>query len=288
MKTTTRAALGAASALLLSLAACESTTTEYVTVTAPASTYLVEYIPGMMDSVVGKSTFKLRVRTRADSLAATGLAISLKPVMHMPTYDHSAPADVVTESATPGTYDCAVYYQMASGAGMGYWELTATIGSEKVTFTPSVAMAMGTDTVRVNLWGVSDVGATSTATTKYVIFGDGPLTAAAGSLKLYLSRAENMMMDFKPVHVGSVLAGPTGTVTSVSLTASADAAFTTPLAAAHVANGHWTVDLSSLGLTAGSAQTVYLKLKVNGEDKTTDGLVASGANASVVFTATPQ
>jgi hypothetical protein len=290
MMTTTRTALGAATALLLSLTACGSTTTEYVTVTAPASTYLVEYLPGMMDAAVGKTTFKLRVRTRADALAATGLAITLKPVMHMPTYDHSAPADVVTESATPGTYDCAVYYQMPSGAGMGYWEVTATIGAEKVTFTPSVGMAMGMDSVRVNLWGVSDVGATSTATTKYVIFRDGPLAAAAGSLKLYLSRAENMMMDFKPVHVGSILAAPTGTVTSVSLTAYAatDSTFTTPLPAVHSANGHWTIDVSSLGLVAGTQATVNLKLKVNGEDKTTDGLAAAGANASVAFTATPQ
>ncbi len=292
MKTTTRAALGAASALLLSLAACESTTTEYVTVTAPASTYLVEYIPGMMDSVVGKSTFKLRVRTRADSLPATGLAISLKPVMYMPTMTHGAPADVVTESATPGTYDCAVYYLMMSGGGMGYWEVTATIGAEKAVFDPSVGMAMGPmgESVRVNLWGPTDVGMGGMGTNKYFLFLDGPLTAAAGSLKLHVSRSENMMMDFKPVYVGATLAAPTGAVTSVTLAAYAttDTAFTTPLPAVHSANGHWTIDLSSLGLMAGTQATVNLKLKVNGEDKTTDGLVVSATNASIPFKATPQ
>lgn len=288
MKTSSLAASGAALALLLSLTACGKTTTEYVSVTAPASTYLVEYIPGMMDAAMGKTTFKLRVRTRADYLPATGLAITLKPLMTMPTYSHSAPADVVTESATPGTYDCAIYYQMASGAGMGYWEVTATIGAERAVFNPSVAMAMGTDSTLVRLWGVTDVGAGGTATTKYVIFKDGPLTAAAGSLKLYLARAENMMMDFKPVYVGATLAGPTGTVTSATLTASADAAFTMPLAASHTANGHWSVDVSSLSPAAGTQATVYLKLDVNGENKTSDGNVLSAGNGSVAFKVTPQ
>jgi hypothetical protein len=285
---TTRHTAAAALTLLLSLTACGSTTTEYVAVTAPASTYLVEYVPGMMDAAMGKTTFQLRVRTRADYAPAAGLAISLKPLMTMPTYSHSAPADVVTESSTPGTYDCAVYYQMASGPGMGYWELTATIGIEDAVFNPSVSMAMGTDSTKVNLWGVNDVGATSMATTKYVIFKDGPLTAADGSLKLYVSRAENMMMDFKPIYVGSILAAPTGAVTSVTLTASADTAFTTPLPAIHSANGHWSVDISSLGLAAGTQATIYLKLQVNGEEKTTDGLVVSATNASVPFKATPQ
>jgi hypothetical protein len=290
MTTTTRTALAAALPLLLTLAACGSTKTEYVTVTAPESTYLVEYLPGMMGAVAGKTTFQLRVRTRADYKAATGLAITVKPVMTMPAYDHGAPADLVTESATPGTYDCAVYYQMASGAGMGYWELTATIGAESVTFVPSVAMAMGSDTVKANLWGVSDAAVPDTASTKYVIFKDGPLLASAGSLKLYVSRAEDMMMTFKPVSAGSVLGGPTGTVSSVSLTAYAatDTAFATPLAAVDGGHGHWSVDVSSLGLTAGAQATVNLKLKVNGEDKTTNGLAPAGANASVAFKVTPQ
>jgi hypothetical protein len=103
-----------------------------------------------------------------------------------------------------------------------------------------------------------------------------------------VARAEDSMMTFKPVSVGSVLGGPTGTVTSASLTVSADAAFTTPLVAVDGGKGHWSVDVSSLAPTAGGQMTVYLKLKVNGEDKTTDGKVASGANASAAFKVTPQ
>jgi hypothetical protein len=48
------------------------------------------------------------------------------------------------------------------------------------------------------------------------------------------------------------------------------------------------VDVSSLAPVAGTQKTVYLKLKVNGEDKTTDGLAPAGANATVAFKVTPQ
>jgi len=292
MKTTIHALPRAALVALLALAACGKTKTEYVEVTAPESTYLVEVLPGMMGAAVGKSEFQLRVRNRADSTPASGLTISIKPVMYMADMNHSAPADVVTESSEPGTYDCAIYFQMMSGVGMGYWEVTATIGTgaaaETAVFYPSVGMAMGTDTVRKNLWGVSDVGSTATATTKYVLFADGPLTEAEGQLHLHLSRAEDMMMTFRPVHVGAALAGTTGTVTSVSLTASATATFTTPIAATDAGHGHWTLDLSSLELAAGAQTTVYLELQVNGEDKTTDGLVVSGTNAYVDFKVTPR
>jgi hypothetical protein len=291
MTNNSRAAIGTALTLLLSLTACGKTTTEYVEVTAPASTYLVEYVPGMMDAVVGKSTFQLRVRNRDTFQPATGLNISVKPVMYMTGMSHGAPADVVTESGTtPGTYDCTVYYLMMSGPTMGYWELTATVGTEKAVFDPSVGMAMGpmNESVRVNLWGPSDVGMGGMGITKYYLFKDGPLTAAAGSLKLYVSRSENMLMDFKPVYVGSTLAAPTGAVTTVTLAASADAAFTTPLVASHSANGHWSVDVSSLSPVAGTQATVYLKLSVNGENKTTDGNVLSAGNGSIAFKVTPQ
>jgi hypothetical protein len=289
-RATNRTITVAALAFLVALAGCGSSASDPAQPSTPASTYLVEYLPGTMGAVAGKSTFQLRVRTRADYLPATGLAIAVKPVMYMPDSTHAAPADVVTESATtPGTYDGAVFYQMASGANMGYWELIVSIGTEKVIFYPSVGMAMGTDTVKANLWGVSDNdAATPTASTKYVIFKDAPLSAAAGTLKLYVSRAEDSMMTFKPVTLGSVLAGPTGTITSASLTVSTDAAFTAPIAATDDGHGHWSAALPTAGLTAGAQATVYLKLKVNGEDKTKDGLALSASNGSIAFKVTPQ
>lgn len=273
----TRMAVGAA---VLALAgACTETKVEkqFVQVSAPASTYLVEYLPGMMDATVGKSTFRLRVKKRSDDSPAAGLAVSLRPVMTMSTMTHGAPADVVRESATPGTYDCAVYYLMMSGVGMGYWELNVDIGGETATFYPSVGMYMGTDKpVRRTLWGASD--GMGTTDPRYFVFRDGPVSAAAHTVPFFLSRSESMMMAFQPVV-------STGFAPGVPvLTASADPSFTTPIAAAHAGDGHWTVDIASLGPVEGTPTTVYLKLIVAGEPKTVDG---TPTTAYTSFTVTP-
>jgi len=133
--------------MLMLLAGCgEDTKTEYVEVSAPASTYLVEYVPGtmpngmMMNATMGKSTFQIRVRKRSDGSAAMGLASSMTvyPLMHMNDgRNHASPADPVTESGTPGTYDCTVYYLMPDIMGStvtGFWDLTVTIGTESAIF----------------------------------------------------------------------------------------------------------------------------------------------------------
>jgi hypothetical protein len=270
-------------AALTLLAACTKTETNTVTVSPADSTYLVEWIPG--ESVVGKSTFQLRVRRRADFAPATGLAITVRPTMVMTGMTHSTPVDVVTESATQGTYDGTIYYLMASGTGMGYWALDLSVGGEVHTVYPSVDMAMGTDTVKRNLWGASD-GMGSMAK-KYFLFRDGPYTGEH-QLRLHVSRAEDSLMTFKPVFGGATLGAPTGAVTSVSLTASTDPAFATSAAGVDGGHGHWALDLSSFTLDPAVATTVYVRLQVNGEDKTTDGAAASAANAAAVFSVTPQ
>ncbi len=287
------------SAGILLLAGCGTETkTEYVQTSAPASTYLVEYIPGttmsgtMSDATVGKTTFKLRVRNRSTFAAVSGLSISIYPLMHMSSKNHSAPADVVTESSTPGTYDCAMYYLMASGTGMmgGYWELQVKIGSETATFYPSVGMAMGTDTVRATLYGYDDVVSTMSGTqyNKYYLFNDGPVTAATPTFSLFISHSEDMIMSFKPAYVGAAMSSPTGTVTSMNVTASQDTSFTSPLSAVHSGNGHWTVS-GLTGLVSSQTTTIYVKMDLNGQDKTTDGMVSSPTSTNyATFIVTPQ
>ena len=288
-----------AGALLL-LAGCGTETkTEYVQTSTPASTYLVEYIPGttmsgtMSDATTGKTTFKLRVRNRSTFAAASGLTMTVYPLMHMSTMSHSAPADVVTESSTPGTYDCAMYYLMASGTGSkgGYWELQVKIGSETATFYPSVGMAMGTDTLRATLYGSDDVVSTMTGTpqyNKYYLFNDGPVSAATPTFSLFISHSEDMIMSFKPAYVGAAMSSPTGLVTSMTVTASQDAAFTSPLSAVHSGNGHWTVS-GLTGLVSSQTTTIYVKMDLNGQDKTTDGMVSSPTSTNyATFIVTPQ
>jgi hypothetical protein len=259
---------------------------------ALTNTYRVEYLPGAMPAQ-GKTTFKIKITKRSDGSAATGLAVSLMLKMHMPTANHGTPADLVAESATPGTYDCTVYYLMASGAGMGYWEMKVMINSgitaETAMFYPRVGMAMGTETIIQRLYGPADIVSMPSGTqyTKYVLFRDGPVIAAAGTLNLMIAHAEDMMMNFMPVSIGSVLSSPTGTVTSVIVSASTDAAFTSPVIGVDNGNGHWTIT-GLPGLVSAQSTTIYIKLNVNGQDKTTNGAVASGSNSYAPYLVTPQ
>jgi hypothetical protein len=268
--------------MLMLLAGCgnDTTNTEYVQKSAPASTYLVEYIPGMMPAAEGKTTFQIRVRKRSDSSAATGLSLTLIPLMHMTGMTHSTPVDVITESPA-GTYNCTAYYLMASGMGMGYWELQVNIGTETATFYPSVGMAMmGSDTTKVSLYGPSDIVSSMSGTqyNYYYLFNDGVVSAATPTVKLYLSHALDMRMTFMPV---SAVSSPTGTVSSVVVTASTDTAFSSPVVASDDGNGHYSMPISTLSTTG--TYTVYVKLQVNGEDKTTNGAAATGANAYQSF-----
>ena len=95
-----------------------------------------------------------------------------------------------------------------------------------------------------------------------------------------------MNMTFVPASDGSVLSSPTGTVTSMSVQASSDGG-STWLAATDKANGHWSVS-GFTNLVSAQTATIYVKLNVNAQDKTTNGGAASGANAYATFVLTPQ
>jgi hypothetical protein len=264
---------------------------------ALTNTYRVEYIPGTMGAFIGKTMFKIRITDRTTGSPATGLvganALALMPTMHMATMTHGTPVDVITEdSANPGTYNCSIYYLMASGPSMGFWELKIMIGSgmaETATFYPKVGMAMGSDTIVQRLYGPADIISMPSGTqyAKYVLFRNGMVNASTGTLNLLIAHTENMMMNFKLVSLGSVLSSPTGTVTSMVVTAATDAAFTSPVSGVDGGNGHWSLPGIS-GLSSGVSTTIYVKLRVNDEDKTTDGLDATGANSYTPFVVTPQ
>jgi len=264
---------------------------------ALTNTYRVEYLPGMMSASMGKTMFKIRITDRTNGNPVTGLvgtnALTLMTKMHMPTMSHGTPVDVIIEDgAHPGTYNCTIYYLMASGPAMGFWELKVMIGSgmsETSTFYPKVGMAMGSDTIVQRLYGPSDIvasGMSGTQYTKYVLFRNGTVDAATGTLNLLIAHAENMMMNFKPLSVGSVLSSPTGTVMSMVVSAATDTAFTSPVSGVDGGNGHWSLAVG--GLSSGVATTIYVKMNVNGENKTTNGTTASGANAYTSFVVTPQ
>lgn len=244
---------------------------------ALTANYIVEYVPGMIAAAQGKTSFKIKLGNRNYGSAATGKTITLMPKMYMPSMSHSAPVDAVVESSTPGTYDCSVYYLMASGPGMGIWELKVMIGMETATFYPPVAMAMGT-TNRAALNGVSDVIGSmmgmGTSKRTYYLFNDSSTFGMSSTFKLFVAAADDsMMMKFPAVAVGSTLHNEMNvarTVSSMTVEASTDNGSTWSSLTSG-ATGHWSVS----GLTGlASGGTVKVRVLIDGEQKTTDGTAA--------------
>lgn len=259
---------------------------------ALTNSYRVEYIPGMMAATQGKTSFKVRITYRSDDSPATGLTVSLMPMMHMATMMHSTPVDSTITDNGDGTYSCTVYYLMASGAGMGYWELKVMVDMESATFYPAVRMAMGSTTVRATLKGQSDLilsspTGTATEARTYYLFNDG-LTGMTGNhtFKLFIAAKESMM-SYPAVSAGTTLHNEQSnawTVNPMTVEASTDGSTWT--AGTDNSGGHWIIpDIS--GLTSGSTGTVYVRMAVNSEQKTTNGSAPSGANGYATFTVTP-
>jgi hypothetical protein len=177
---------------------------------------------------------------------------------------------------------------MASGSGMGYWELRVTMGGtagESVTFYPSVGMAMGSTTVRATLKGQNDtIAGTPPAKRTYYLFNDGSTTTT--SFKLFIA-AQESMMSYPAVSAGTTLHDASNgawIVNPITVYVSTDNA--TWVAATDNTGGHWTVS-GLTGLTAGQTGTIYVKLTVNGEQKTTTGDAVSATNGYASFTVTP-
>lgn len=256
---------------------------------ALTDTYRIEYVPDMMAARQGKTTFKVGITYRSNGLSATGLAVSLMPMMYMASLNHSSPVETVIEDAVePGTYNCTVYYLMASmmsGMSMGYWELKVMVGGmmgETATFYPLVGMAMGTDTVRATLKGQSDMinGMSGPEKRTYYLFNDG---VGASSFELFIAAKESMM-SFPAVSDGTELHdefGAAWTVNPIVVSVSTDGSTWTT--ATDNTGGHWSVT----GLT--HTGTVYVMITVNAEQKTTDGNTPSGTgvNDYATFTVTP-
>lgn len=264
---------------------------------ALTTSYKVEYVPGMMAAMEGKTQFKLRITDRNTAAVVTGQTVSLMPMMHMAAHNHATPVEGCTETATAGDYACTLYYlmgsSMMSGMSMGYWQLKVMVGGmmgESATFYPQVMMAMG-DTGKAVLKGQADmISAMGMDQNRaYYLFKAG-LTGMTGNhdLDLFVAARESMM-SYPPVFVGTTLSSGTAnelTVASMSVEVSTDA--TTWLPATDNGNGHWTVsDISDL--TDGTAASVYVRMTINSEQKTRDGMapMGDGSNDYAVFTLTP-
>jgi phosphopentomutase len=129
----------------------------------------------------------------------------------------------------------------------------------------------------------------STSKRTYYLFRDGLVSGTTSTFNLFIA-AQESMMSFPALSTLTTTTlhdqnGALVTVNSVSVLASTDGS-TWSSPAAETATGHWSLSGLS-GLVSGQTGTIYIKLNVNGEDKTTDGNAASGANGYAVFTVTP-
>lgn len=270
---------------------------EAVSQSTSTATYTVVYGNVGMGAKQGKSLFTLTITDTNGpvvGLASSG-DLSVEPMMHMSSMDHSTPLESITETAA-GVYTVTIYYLMSTamnGMAMGHWELKVTIGSgpsaESVTFSPYVDMAMG-DTPSASLYGPSDIisGMTSVENRKYTLFKETSISVADPKLNLYMVHDEGMKRTFAPVHTGAVLAPPTGEITSITVLASVDKT-NWSASPADGGNGHWSLDIPGINgvKTAGDSVVVYLKLIVNGEQKTKDGTTTlDGSNEYASFSAT--
>lgn len=267
----------------------------------------------------GRSQFTLTVTDKTGQ-PVSGLTPQLSPVMHMAMHTHGTPFEGCSETDTQGASTCTIYYLMASemmnGASMGYWNIGVQIGEETVSFIPSVMMAMG-DTVRAVLKGVddmipvmsmsaddtamsggmsghdmsgADMGAMAMASEmearSYYLFNDGLTATADGHQFALFIASKNSMSDYPIVTTGSsMLKGDMSmNIDEVLVEVSIDGQTFT--AASELGGGHFRADALT-GLSAGADAELYVRLTVNGEQKTSDGMMLGDANGVATFFVKP-
>ncbi|MCW8831632.1 MAG: hypothetical protein OQK32_08960 [Gammaproteobacteria bacterium] len=269
---------------------------------AISDSYTVEYIEGMMGAMEGKSQFQIRVTDGAG--APVSSTVSLMPMMYMDDKNHSSPVDGnCVETSTAGTYDCIMYYVMASvmmdGMSMGYWDIKVMIGGmmgESVHFFPQVMMAMnGTALVKqkneydtiMNMEGGADART-------FLLFKSN-LSGMTGNhtFELFTATMETMM-SFPAVTSTTTLGIGTGNelvISSMSIEVSTDPTFVSDsVMATEDGNGYWTA-AGITGLINDVEGELYVRMVINGltYNSSIDGVYIDEATTPsyATFTVTP-
>ena len=263
---------------------------------ALTDSFRIEYLPGMMNAMEGKTTIKLGITNQSDGSPATALSPGLMPMMYMADRTHSTPADAVINNGD-GTYTATIYYLMPStmmtGDSMGYWDLSVMANmNETAHFFPDVLMAMG-DTPRVTFKGLDSVDVIPSMTGEtprnYLLFKHSLVETAGNQHKfeVFLAAMESMM-KFPAIDLGLVMNASTPyelSVASVTVEMSSDDG-SNWVTANNDGSGHFSANLS--GLTTGTAASIRVRVKVNGIYKTTDAAAPiAGTNDYQIVTVTP-
>ncbi len=286
---------------LLVLQACnheEDETDELDPTVSTTDSYRVKYASDMTMISDGKSTFTIEISDVNTGAPLSGLNVSLMPMMDMVAgHMHDAPVGAVVDNGD-GSYEMTVYYLMPSkmmdGTVMGEWELKIMIGGmggETATFHPDVMMAMG-DTVKASLLGQSDMimGMMAPESRRYFVFKNQLMGSTDNHIFSFFLAARESMMSHVAVYENVTLnAGDMNyeyQVSPISVQVSTDG--TSWTAAKSSGDGNYMVS-GLTGLTDNVQGEIYVRLTVQGEQKTTNGLAPAGdgTNDYAVFTVTP-
>lgn len=264
--------------------------------TTLTTSYKVEYVPGMMSAMEGKTMFKIKVSNKSSGAAVTGLTVKVTPTMHMETMSHgSAGGDgnsVTCSDKGDGTYACKVYYLMASamsnGMAMGIWRLKTELGSETAYFFPKVKMAMK-DTARVILKNGNDQykSMSGAAVRNYFIFRED-LSGDSNNhtFKIYLAarNVKMMKMSHPGISVGTVLQNSSGadaTVDSLNVQFSTNGS--SYVDATSDGSGYWSKTGLS-GLTSGQQGKISVKFSLQFQGDASRNYPESGSPGEFTVT----
>ena len=251
-----------------------------------------------MNNVHGKNQFTLEITDTAGAPVAGLTDLQVMPMMYMADRIHSTPVGDITETVpgVSGIYNVTVYYLMPSrmmdGTTMGTWDLKVMANMKSVHFYPNINMAMMSNTVRVQLKGVSDTIIDMNGLEvprPYNLFRDGLAQQGAGSnydFDVFIAPMETMMSFpalLDPMTLKSGMGGTDYDVSGVVVEASANGGLY--VAGTDNSDGTWSFNGLNMNTTPGFANKIRVKLSDSNETKTTDGLAAqAGANDSATFT----
>lgn len=263
--------------------------------------YTVDYVAASAGLHTGKSQFQLEIKNKRDGSPATGLAasIELEPLMKMSSmmsHGNPVPADAVKESSTPGLYDCTLFFTMASvdmnGNPQGQWSLKVRVGTfDAAPIDLTVKPPAGADTTSVMLRNSSDMIASmgGAKMRSYPLFRDTLVAGQSGYVfTTFLATIQEGGMVWPPVTPGLKLVDEGGTtvqltVQTVELEASADGATWAAMPCDAMSRCAATVT----GLSKGVAGKIFVKMKLNGHDYTTDGAALEPGKNLATFSVTP-
>lgn len=255
--------------------------------TAMSDSHVVRFLANDQPIYEGKTAFRFSVQDHMGN-PVSGLFPAYQPKMQMAMHQHTTPYSSINESEEEeGVYEGVVYFLMASamanGTSMGLWSLGIDLGEDEVTFYPRVNMAIGSDNVRANLKSQQTchsgmMGASEKCS--YILFKHALQQIEQGYRFEVFIAVKQSMMSFPALSAPLTVEADALDINSIQVDMSTDEE--TWYTAVSQGEGLWSCEELS-ELDSAEQATVYVRLRVNGEQATDDGSVADGISDHATF-----